>query len=260
MRKLKFICVALVIFMLTSCGLNPGGDAKYLNAEHDVIIYEGSEYLLADGYVIHSRHLDYPSGNSADLVDYDQDEPAWLDSIFGGLGTFVFYSDNKTILYVMDTDGDKYYIRNDRYDYYISLLEGEEPPAFYLRANILRYATEESSSYREPLYKVDDELYEVFADAVYAPDDVMSYSEYSDKGKRIIEAGILHGGVSDGEFYYALCPFYYNHEFGFGIAVGEGDDVMIHLIPREYDEMIRESCYSEDGRFKTESVSYSDTQ
>ena len=28
----------------------------------------------------------------------------------------------------------------------------------------------------------------------------------------------------------------------------------------EYDEMIRESYYSEDGRFKTESVSYSDTQ
>ncbi len=258
MKYVKLICLLLSFLTLASC-MSSAEFAQYLDEKHDVIVYDGYEYHLADGYDISSRSFDNPSGNSVKLIDHDEKKPGWRHDFFG---ESVFYTKNKTVLGWPGTSNKFFpcYIREDKYDEYIELLNVAIPPVFYLRANILRYATEESSSYREPLYKVDDELYEVFADAVYAPDEVMSYSEYSDKGKRIIEAGILHGGVTDGEFYYALCPFYYNHEFGFGIAVGEGDDMMIHLIPREYDEMIRESFYSEDGRFKTESAASDDTQ
>lgn len=232
MKNLKLICVALVILMLTSCGFNPSSFAKYSDEKHDVIVYEGREYLLAEGYVIHSRSLDNPSGNSADLIDYDKDEPAWLDSIFGGLGTFVFYSDNKTILYVMDTDGDKYYIRNDKYDYYISLLEGEEPPAFYLKSDQTKTIT-----------LLDEECRDVLGDTLYGDGETISYEDYS-SGEGFAVVGELYGGEDDWEFYCSEYSFYYSNEFGFGIA--EDESTTVHLIPREYDELFGFSMSSSD--------------
>lgn len=232
MRKLKFICVALVIFMLTSCGLNPGSDAKYLDAEHDVIIYEGSEYLLADGYVIHSRHLDYPSGNSADLVDYDQDKLSLLDSIVGGFGTFVFYSKNKTILYVMDEDRDKYYIRSDKFDYYISLLDGEEPPVYYIKSEMTR-----------TISLLDEEQCDVIGDVLYGDAEALPYDAYiSSAGFNPV--GKLNGGEDDWEFYCSEYELYYSDEFGFGITKAQGKSV--YIIPREYDSLFEFSLSDSD--------------
>ena len=177
-------------------------------------------------------------------------------------GESVFYTKNKTILGYTENGLHyvKFFIREDKYDEYIELLNGAVPPEFYLQVYALRYAADESTSYTKSMVHVDDEFYEVLKAAVYEPVEVMSYSEYSDKGKHIIETGILHGGETDWEFYCSAYPFYYTDEYGLGIAVGKGDDVKLHLISRGYDEMIRDTYYGEDARFNTGNESSTATQ
>ncbi len=249
MKYIKFICLLMALLSLVSCTSSSEEYAQYLDEKHDVIIYDDNKYILVPDCDISARSFDDPSGNSLNLIDHDENKPKWGHDFSGD---FVFFSDNKTILYRPATDDEtaKYYFREDKYDAYVDMINGEEPPAFYLDAYI-RDGYDLSSYHGSVTNVNDDEFFKVISDTIFYPEVVIPYDEYS-MSENFMHEGIVYGGETDWEFYSSAYPLYYSDTYGFGIAVDDGNDLNFHLIPREYEEEIRATFYSEDGRFESE--------